>query len=761
MAKAVTTKKEKPSKEQLLTRFYILTSVLLIVGSLLFSVFRFERVFPRIIQSFVDVGLSIAFYFTELCEFHVIKPTVGVVPVDVKTTMPAEWAQFRTKLVTFGKLLISKDNLKACFSDLWGTTLKVLEIVMMIAPIVALIIFGIVSMYNTENIEYDRKTKPRRAFEAVERAVYLPVKAYVVGYIRHLKTHRLAWGIFVAVWLYNLNVFTIMLEAFAYLMYFAIATFSIHALYAQLVKLVYDLGVPVDFLPWWVWAIIIYKVIDKIRRSIGMQMLYHYENVNRAFLKLYLGALFICGKQRTKKTTLITDMAMTQEVIFREEAQERLAIRDKQFPHFPWQNVEVFYRNTLKKHSLPTLASMRDFVAMLREMFEKRALYAKLNPKAKEARFEVLRRKYGYTWNDFIFGYDYERYGMTYYDNLTVINIFDAIEAYLQLFYIYAAPTSLIFGNYSVRTDLQWYDNGNYPELDADFFTRDPRNEEEKSQNSHVAHLDNFRLYKVVNPSDPYIDGFEAGILDVMEWAKERGNQITNQGVKADDNKANAKNDGFELNMKIQTHQSTIDNYTFFRLLMDDHRPDSLGADNKDLCNIIMVKEVSEARVVMPFYTIGSLVYGLATKLHDKIYYHLRRIRGDANGTLLVYLMKKIYTLIFRHHDRIVKQFSVYTAKLNIEDAMQKETLTDKGKYYISMKKTYSDRFATDGLKQFYHRKALGSKYGLNDFPTFKDKHISVQEMEESGSLFYKRVIDAFYAKELQRSIAMQRKRKK
>ena len=452
---------------------------------------------------------------------------------------------------------------------------------------------------------------------------------------------------------------------------------------------------------------------------------------------------------------------MTQEVIFREEAQERLAIRDKQFPHFPWQNVEVFYRNTLEKHSLPTLASIREFVRLLRMFFEKHDVYDKLYPYARKARFKMLESKYGYTWNDFIFGYDYERYGMTYYDNLTVINIFDAIEAYLQLFYIYAAPTSLIFGNYSVRTDLQWYDNGNYPELDADFFTRDPRNEEEKSQNSHVAHLDNFRLYKVVNPSDPYIDGFEAGILDVMEWAKERGNQITNQGVKADDNKANAKNDGFELNMKIQTHQSTIDNYTFFRLLMDDHRPDSLGADNKDLCNIIMVKEVSEARVVMPFYTIGSLVYGLATKLHDKIYYHLRRIRGDANGTLLVYLMKKIYTLIFRHHDRIVKQFSVYTAKLNIEDAMQKETLTDKGKYYISMKKTYSDRFATDGLKQFYHRKALGSKYGLNDFPTFKDKHISVQEMEESGSLFYKRVIDAFYAKELQRSIAMQRKRKK
>lgn len=754
--------KVKTDKEKLLRRFYILTSVILIVGSLLFSIFRFERVFPRIVRSFVDVGTSLAFYFTELCEIHVINPTVAVVPTDVQTTLPAEWAEFRAKLTAFWNLLISKDNFKSCFTDLGQTTLKVLEVLMMIAPIVVLVVWLIVRAYNEENVDYEKKTKPLLVFLKIERTVYLPIKGYVVGFIDYLKGQKWRWGwkIILSIWLYNLNVFTVMLETFAYLMYLAIATFSFQALYAQLIKLVYDLGVPVEFLPWWAWAIIIYKVIDKIRRDIGMQMLYHYENVNKIFLKLYLGALFICGKQRTKKTTLITDMALTQEVIFREEAKERLSIRDKQFPHFPWQNVELVYRKSLENHSLPTLASIREFVGALRLLFEKRDLYDKLNPHAKQARIEVLKRKYGYLWNDFIFGYDYERYGLTYYDNLTEINVFEAIEAYLQLFYLYAAPTSLIFGNYSVRTDIQWYGTDNFPEMDANFFQRDPRDEDEISQNTHVAHLDNFRLYKVVNPTDPFIDGFEAGILDVMEWAKERGNQITNQGVKADDNKANAKNDGFELNMKIQTHQSTIDNYTFFRLLMDDHRPDSLGADNKDLCNIIMVKEVSDARVVMPFYTIGSLLYELATRLHDRIYYHLRNIRGDANGTLLVYLMKKIYTLIFRHHDRIVKQYSVYTAKLNIEDAMQKETLTDKGKYYICTKKTYANRFATDGLKQFYHKKAVKSIYGLNDFPTFEDKHISVKEMEESGSLFYKRVIDAFYAKEMQRRLAIKRGKK-
>lgn len=732
---------------------YDIISMLIIAASLLFSVYRFLPVATRVVQAVRDFGLSVAYYFTELSGFEgLITPTVTEIPTGMNAILPEEWLVFKEQLSTYFTLLVDGTNFVEVSEEMLYRLVDASRILTMILPICIIAVLLIKIAYTTPN-NYTQKTKPREAFERVERKVFGPIKEFVRGYVEHVREHLLSMKFALVIWLYNLNVITIGIELFAYFFYGTITFFEINGLYSQVVKLSMDLTVALSFLPWWVWAIIGYKILDAIRRKIGNAMLEHYEACNKAFLKLYLGALFIVGKQRTKKTTIITDMALTQEVIFREEAQERLAIRDKQFPFFPWERVELFYRESLKRHTLPTLASIREFFGKLKECFQMQQ-YGGVEYKAQYKSYRRhLKKTYGYNFDDFLFGYDWERYGLIYNDKLTEIHVFEAVEAYLQLFYIYAAPTSLIFGNYAIRTDLQWQDYGNYPILNADFFGNDPSTMQEDSQYSHVARLDNFRLYKVVNPADPYINGFEFGVTTFMEWAKERGNQNTNAGVKATDDNVNAKNDGFELNMKIQTHQSTIDNYTFFRLLMDDHRQDSLSADNKDLCDVIMVKNVSDARTVMPFYYFGELLYSIVTKIHDKIYYSLRNLRGDANNTLLVYLMKKLYNPIFRHHDRITKYYTVYTANLRIEDAMQKEVLTEKGKYYICMKKTYSDRFATDGLKQFYHQKALKSKYGLNDFPKFKEKHISVQEMEDTGSLFYKKIIAAFHHKTMQRDM--------
>ena len=79
---------------------------------------------------------------------------------------------------------------------------------------------------------------------------------------------------------------------------------------------------------------------------------------------------------------------------------------------------------------------------------------------------------------------------------------------------------------------------------------------------------------------------------------------------------------------------------------------------------------------------------------------------------------------------------------------MGDEVLTDKGRYYISTKKTYSTRFATDGIKDFYHQKALMSKYGLNDYPTFGDVRMTVEEMESMRSHFYTKINKIFRKEE-------------
>lgn len=674
-------------------------------------------------------------------------PSIAEVPKGIEEILPFRWEDFAAKCGRFWSAFFDGNNFTRWFSRFLSGAVFFLMMAIVVCLVVVLLVRVIILLYKKGNNDYGRKSKPLWLCLQIEKWIYSPIKRYVKGfweYCRDSQWIKPALGI---VWAINLNLFTVALEVAAWFLYFCFSI-DFRSLWTLVVRLVYDISVPIRVIPWWLTLFIAYKVFDKTRKKIAVSVMRMHESSNVEFLRTYLGALFLVGKQRAKKTTIITDMALSQEVIFREDAFELLKKRDKQFPHVPWQEVENFYWNTQK--ILPTMASHREFLVRLRHYFEWRHSYEKF-PNLKKLALDRLRKLYGYEGNDFCFGYDADTYGETYNDNLTVTHVFDAIEGYIQLFYVYAAPSPLIFGNYSIRTDLRWQDSGNFPLLDGDFFDRPAEEQDKTSQYCHVAKLDCFRLGSVFDADDPYINGFEVGILNMMEAGKERGNQKTNEGVKSTDATVNAKNDGFELDIKMRAHGSTIDNYTFFRLFMDEQRADSLSSDNKDLTSIILIKEVSDAKVLLPFTFLEKWLYSLATKIYEKVYYTLRNLRGDAEGTLFVHLLKKLYSPIFRHWDRIQKEYSVHVARLKVTDAMQDKVLSGGAKYYIAPKKTYSNRFATDAIKHFYHAKAKKSRYGLNDFPMYEGKHMTVKEMEESGSIFYRKIINAFHNNEAQR----------
>lgn len=522
------------------------------------------------------------------------------------------------------------------------------------------------------------------------------------------------------------------MEVFAYIFYFAVS-FDVLHIYTQIAKLSMDLTVAIEFLPWWAWVVFGWLLFDHIRKERGMKALQSYEVKDRAFLEGHPGALFVVGKQRAKKTTTITSMALSQASVFREKAREKLRERDLQFPFFPWINLERVIEYGIENGSLPTLARVRRFIRYLKTWF-----YECPGGTRKHA-LKMLKKRYGYTFGDFIFGYDYNRYGFTYDNNLYIADIFESLENYAQSYWIYAAPTPLIVANYAIRTDTQRIDNGNFPLFDDDFFSRSSK--ELKKEYCHILDYNAMRLGKLKGENDPYKDGFEIGVAAEMEHAKERGNQHTRTGKK-DSPDCNQHNDLFELDVKMHGHAATIDNYTYFRMLLDDQRPDSLAADDKDLCDIIMIKKTSEAKIVMPGFAIEEAVYLITTKLFDKVYYNIRNLRGD--NTLFVYLLKKLYSPINNHYVRIFNQYSIYTSTLRVSNGMTDEKLTDKGKYYLSTKKDYAARFATDGIKEFYDKKALRSKYGLNDFECYADLHPSCEEMKKVKSHFYDQIFEAF-----------------
>ncbi|UKI47877.1 MAG: hypothetical protein L6V82_08775 [Clostridiales bacterium] len=175
-----------------------------------------------------------------------------------------------------------------------------------------------------------------------------------------------------------------------------------------------------------------------------------------------------------KKTTFITDVALSQEVMFRDKAFEKILENDLKFPNFPWINLENALKKAMGNHTVYNLATCKRFAISKRLKWERKK----------------HRRN--------IFMYDFERYGLYYDDKLKVTNIWQVIETYAQLYFIYITQSSLLISNYSVRVDNVLSDLGNFPIWHSDFFQTDSRLIDSYSRHAHILDFDSLRLGRKV-----------------------------------------------------------------------------------------------------------------------------------------------------------------------------------------------------------------------------------------------------------------------
>ena len=226
-------------------------SVALILASMLLSVLRFAPVAGRVVQSVKDLGLSIAFYFTEMFGFEgVITPSVTTIPKGITSVLPVEPSEFAAKMKVFGKLLIDKVNAQLYFVRL-GRIVASAAKILLIAVLPVLLLGVVVSIsYRNENNDYNEDTRALRVWKRIEAATYYPVKRFVTDYIDFIKSDGKYLKLLLAIWLYNLNLITIAVEVLAYVFYFpfAIPKFK---LYTQMAKLAIDVTVPLSALPLW------------------------------------------------------------------------------------------------------------------------------------------------------------------------------------------------------------------------------------------------------------------------------------------------------------------------------------------------------------------------------------------------------------------------------------------------------------------------------------------------------------------------------
>lgn len=276
------------------------------------------------------------------------------------------------------------------------------------------------------------------------------------------------------------------------------------------------------------------------------------------------------------------------------------------FPYFPWINLENAVKHGMRNHYVYNLATCRRTVRHLAAC----ARAAEVYPDQRKAIYRHLKKRYGYSYGNFCFGYDAARYGEWYNDRLKMLHIWEAIETYAQLYFIYVIQSSLTISNYAIRTDSLYADAGNFPRWDMDFFSRDARTLDADSRHSHIIDFDALRLGKKLAANNELADSFEFGVINITEVGKERKNalELRDRGVKAAEG-TNQKNDGFNDWLKMIRHSATVDNFPFVKVITDEQRPESWGADARDLCEIVHIRDSGEMRLAMPLFFVEELLY--------------------------------------------------------------------------------------------------------------------------------------------------------
>lgn len=694
-------------------RLNIALSIVVTIAFILLGVFTFRMSYFRTFEALTAFIGSLKYYF---CVLFGLK-TDGLPSVINKSEvlnwgilLPDDFESFKSNFMTFWQTFFSKENFVNWLDNLGEKVGSVSKIIIIVLPCILVLILLIRMLYNKPNNKHNVDTVPLKIYKTITSKTIVPIKDFLRQYFEFIKEHKRLWISWVVLWVFNLNISSIIISFFAYYFYFAVS-FDLGSLYTQFVKLFIDLQVIIKYVPLWVFIPLAWFIFDHWRKGIARNRLHHYEARNCGFINELPIVSMTCGSMGKKKTTLITDMALSQEVMFRQKAFELLQKNDMKFPNFPWISFEMELRKCMEYGVVYNLATIKDWVSLKRSRYDKH-------------HSDELQ----------LYGYDSKRYGLYYHDGLKESYIFDVLSTYAQLYFIYVIQSSLIVSNYSVRTDNALADEGNFPLWSTDFFS----NIERTSRHAHILDFDVLRLGKKLIENNPNTGSFEFGVVIISEVGKERGNNLELKEVKKTKEETNQKNDLFNSWLKMCRHSATVDNFPFIKVFTDEQRPESWGADARDLCDIINVATSSKQRLTLPFYTIEEMITDWLFNWFISLYYDFRFNRGD--NTLLVYVLKKITSILYKRNARIYNNYGYCISGIEKEKGTMDGKI-EKKKYFVMNKKIYARRFSTDCFSDYFNDLAKKTKVGLNDYVEYASEKATVDELKMQNSYF----INALY----------------
>lgn len=691
-------------------------SLLLIVISFNFAEFFYQLSYERLIVNIINFCKVIKAYsqavFTGQTEL-----IIDILPAnmfDIQRLINIDWERFYEKFENFKHLIFSFENILSYyrFITLLGSFLSML---ICLGTLAFMLIKRFVdSHYLTrsedENIVDSKQLKFfKNKIEPVLRRVY---KA-TVSYKDFLLSHKVYIYALVIIWLLNFNL--ISLAIYIFTLYVSIVVSArVFATPDFVLNLIIEILITLIYVPPFLYIALFLYVYIWIRKTNAVNYLRRNEYRNRGMINEQSFSVLLVGTMGAKKTTTAVDMALSTAAMFRDKAREILYKYEMKFPNFQWLAYERDLRRCFDNHTIFNLASCKVYVEDLKKQFDE--------AETDEDAIKIL------------FGYDFNKYRMFYDNKLEIVYLFDALETYAKAYLIYTVEGSLILANMSVREDFV-FDNSNFfPEVDTDFLSKPSYDKYESNGLSKFARVfdyEMFRLGRKMLKDNENSNAFEFGVIVLTELGKERKNALENKELKKSTKEANQNNDLFNTRLKMLRHAATVDYYCFARLYADEQRPESLGADARDLCSVIDVSDCSELKFAYNGLLITRFFHDRICPTIDDFLKTVRVLRSD--NSLLVYLIRNAISKFNDLYENNQNYFGYFTLNCNVTVSGRNKSY----KYYLSKKKIHSGKFATDTHASVFENMALKSEKGFADFVPYGSLRQTEEELAMQNSYFY------------------------
>lgn len=623
-------------------KIHDLVLILFFVTSVIATPLFFMASVTRAWDGIKDFGYSLVYYFAAFVD-NETKVTVTDFPsLDVLDYLPYNFEEIFRKLKDMWGVVFDG----ACFRAYMVEVSDVLRIISIISlPLVILVpcLFYLIRSAVLEPNEnmHGQRSKQLLWFEGKPLETIRKVIAWFKELWETFASHKYYIYPIAIIWLLNLNIASIAFEFLAYYFYFAMSQDVANLVSIQMGKLLLDVVIMFSSAPLIFWLVVAYTVICIVRKYIGFKKLDEVEESVRSFMKRLPICILICGLMGSKKTTTLTDMAISEEIRLRDEALENILEIDSKFPNFPWINLEDDVKKAMKTKEIRNLTTCRDYIA------DKLGDY--INHQDKEH----------------IFGYDTDKYRYYFLDNLKIYTIWQAICDYAQSYFVYTIESSLLVSNYSVRVDNVLEYAGNFPLWNTELFRRKPDLMYSVSRHAHILDYEMLRLGKTIIADNPKRGSLEFGVVLISEIGKERGNNLQNQEFKRNADESNVKNELIEYWIKMCRHKATICGKPFIRVISDEQRPEDLGALDRDVFNVLHIRKSGNFKLVMPCFFITELLHDIIRPKHNNFNLDYKFAKGDT--TLFKYFFHNALSEFHNFYKNTYNLFGVCELDIDIE----------------------------------------------------------------------------------------------